>query len=801
MPHGVRFSLRTVASHKWFSAAIVVTIALGIGVNTTVFTLVNAVLLKPMPFPGGERLVTIRNDKLSESIRELGVSYPDFRDYRAQSGSFEKLEAISRGAATLSERGNPPERYSTGTITPGMFAMLQTNPVIGRGFVEADGKPGAEAVVLIGYGVWRGRYGSNPNIVGRQVRINEKPATIVGVMPRGFQFPNNQDLWMPLVPDASFENRSERPLMLIGMLKPGTGIEDARSDLGVIARRLAADHPETNKGIGVNVLTFSQRMNGGPIRLVFLLMQAAVGFVLLIACANVANMMLSRALGRRREIAIRTAVGASRWQIVRQMLIESMLLSFAGGVLGLALTWYGIRAFGLAVQDVGKPYWVDFSMDYVVFAYFAGVCLLSGLLFGLAPALHASRVDLVGALKDGSVAAGSRGSKLSAALVVLQFSLAMVLLAGAGLFVRGFLASQSVNPWLPLREILTARVDLSGDRYNDKEARIRFFDRLLPRLAALPGVRNVAIVSSLPGLGASGRHIEIEGSPVRSAANAPPAGALTQSPGYFDAIGLPVLLGRDFREMDGLPGRESAIVTRDFAARFWPKEQALGKRFRFVGGEKPGEWISVIGVSGEIRQQPEEENPDPLLFLPYRQQAPSYVSLVIRTAGDATAAASGVRAAVQQLDQDLPLFDVRSLDQALERNRWYLRVFGTVFFVFAVMALTLASVGIYAVVAQSTSRRTQEIGVRMAIGATSLNILSHIVGRGLRQLLIGMALGLGAAFAATRLMKGVLFGVSPSDPVVFIAISLLLGGVGLFACWLPARRAAALDPVKALRYE
>jgi putative ABC transport system permease protein len=801
MPHDLRFALRTIASQKWFSAAIVLTIALGIGVNTTVFTLVNAVLFKPMPFPGGDRLVTVRNDKLSENVGELAVSYPDFRDYRAQSSSFERLEAVSRDAATLSERGNPPERYNSANITPGTFAMLQANPIVGRGFADADGQPGAEPVVLIGYGIWSRRYGSDPAIVGRQVRVNGKPASVIGVMPRGFQFPNNQDLWMPLVPDAHSEKRGERQLMLIGILKPGVRIEDARADLGVIARRLAAAHSDTNKGIGVNVLTFNQRMNGGPIRLVFLLMQAAVGFVLMIACANVANMMLSRALARRREIAIRTAVGAARWQVVRQMLIESVLLSSAGGVLGLALTRYGVRAFALAVQDVGKPYWIDFSMDYAVFAYFAGICLLSGLLFGLAPALHASRVDLVASLKDGSVSAGSRGGRLSAALVALQFSLAMVLLAGAGLFVRGFLASQSVNSWLPVREILSARLSLPEDRYPDNEARLRFFDRLTQQLAALPGVRNVAVVSHLPGLGASERRVEIEGKPVTNASGAPLAASVTQSQGYFAAIGLPLALGRDFQEPDGLPGRESAIVTREFAARFWPGEQVIGKRFRFVAGEKPAPWISVIGVSGGIRQEADQEHPNPLVFLPYRQQPYSYVSLVIRTGGDTAALGSEVRATVQQLDQDLPLFDVRTLDQALERSRWYLRVFGTLFLVFAVLALVLASVGIYAVVAHSTSRRTQEIGVRIAMGATRLDILSHIVVGGLRQLLVGMALGLAAGLAATRLMKQLLFGISPSDPIVFVTITLLLGAVGLFACWLPAHRAAALDPIKALRYE
>jgi predicted permease len=802
MRYDLRFALRMILSHRWFSAAIVTTLALGIGLNTMVFTLVNAALFKPVPVPGGERLVTIRNRNLSEGNRGMGVSYPDLREYRAQASSLEALEAATDERAILSERGNPPQNYNMDRISSGMFEMLHIPPILGRGFLPSDDKPGAEPVVVLGHGVWKDRYGSSPDVIGRAVRINTKPATIIGVMPEGFRFPNNQDLWMALVPTPELEKRAHRPLQLFAILKPGTAITQASAELEGVARRLAAAYPETDKGVGVIVETFQQRYNGGEIRLIFLLMLAAVGFVLLIACANVANMMLSRALGRQREISIRAAMGASRWQVIRQLLIESMLLSTLGGVLGLGLSALGVHSFDLATRDVGKPYWVLFTMDYAVFGYFAALCVLSGLLFGLAPALRFSRVDLNSALKEGTRSAGTRsGGKLSSVLVVFQFALTLVLLTGAGIFVRSFLENQALNRWVPTDQLLTARVRLPSERYTDKDARLRFFEQLLPRVGAIPGVTHVALGSDLPGLGAGKRRIEIEHTDLKDPAQGPSAKVLVQSPGYFGAIDLPILLGRDFNDSDGEPGRQAVIVTKEFAERHWPNQAAIGKRFRFYNKDKPNEWLAVIGVSANLVQRADDPEPAPLLFLPYRQEGYDSMALLIRSIGNPSTAASAVRAAVQNLDQDLPVFEVRTLTDAVERSRWYLRLFGKLFSAFGLIALLIAAVGIYAVIAQATSSRTQEIGVRMALGATPRNILGLVLTRGLKQLIAGLVFGLAAAFPAARLMATLPLRVSGSDPVVFGTVSLLLTAVGLFACWLPARKAAALQPVKAIRYE
>ena len=621
MAHDLRFALRMIFSHRLFSAAVVATLALGIGLNTMVFTLINAVLYKPVPVPGGTLLVAMLNQNLKRTDdNAMRVSYPDFRDYRAQTKSLAAVEAASDEEGILSETGIAPQAYRMETVSSGIFAMMHMQPVLGRGFLPDDDKPGAAPVVLLGYGIWQERYAGSPGVIGRQVRVNEKPATIIGVMPKGFRFPTNIDVWVPLVPSAGMEKRSERPLQLFGMLKPGVSVLEANVDMNRIAKRLAAQYPE-DKDVGILVQSFHDRYNGGGIRLIFLLMMGAVGFVLLIACANVANMMLSRAMLRQREMSIRSALGASRWRIVRQLLIESVLLSIFGGVLGLTLAWLGVHWFDLNTQDVGKPYWIEFTMNYTVFGYFAALCIASGLLFGTAPALRSSRVEVNEVLKDGARSAGRhRGGKLAGLLVIFQFALTLVLLTGAGIFVRSLLRTLDSNRGVPAEQIATARIDFPDEHYKDADARQHFYDQLLPRIKALPGVTHVALTSNLPGLGAASREVEIEHATVNDAAHRPSASFIVQSPGYFEAINLPILVGRDFNETDGTANHKAAVVTRECAEHFWPGQSAIGKRFRFYdqnnGDEKnkPGDWVTVIGVSANIVQELNEKSPNPLMF-------------------------------------------------------------------------------------------------------------------------------------------------------------------------------------------
>jgi predicted permease len=482
------------------------------------------------------------------------------------------------------------------------------------------------------------------------------------------------------------------------------------------------------------------------------------------------------------------------------LLIESVLLSIVGGILGLVLAALGVHGFDLGTQDVGKPYWIDFRMDYSVFGYFAVLCIASGVLFGIVPALRSSKFDLNEVLKEGARSVGRhRGGRLSAVLVVLQLALTLVLLTGAGVFVHQILQALAANRFLPGDKLLSARLDLPHERYKDTAARQRFYDQLLPRLQTLPGVSHAAIVSNLPGLGAAHRDIEIEHAFISPGSARPQASLIVQSPGYLEAIHLPLLLGRDFDASDGSAGHKAAIVTLACARHFWPDQTAIGKRFRFYDEKNvAGDWITVVGVAADVTQELNEKKPNPLLFVPFQQEGWEGMALLVESSINVNAM---LRPAVATLDPDLPLRDVANLSEEIAHQEWFIQLLTIVFLSFALIALIMASVGLYAVIAHATASRTQEIGVRMALGASAHNILLLVMGRGLWQIAFGMILGIAAAFPVTRIMSSLPIGVSPADPHVFLIVATLLVSVGLFACWLPARRAAALDPVKAIRYE
>ncbi len=798
----IRYAFRSIAGHPWFSAAIVATLALGIGINTTVFTLANAVLLKPLPFPRGDRIVTVVSTRPSQNQPRMSVSYRDFLDLRAQTSAFDMLEAASFDSAVIADPDIPAARFRMGRVTSGLFKLTGTPPVLGRDFSAADETPNASGVVMLSTSVWRTRYQSSPDVIGRLIHVNEKPATVIGVMPDGFHFPSTEDVWMPLAPEGRERDaRDEHSLLVVGRMKAEQTLRTAARDVDAVATRLASAYPDTNKDVGGTVITFNDRFNGDRVRTVFLLMFAAVALVLLIACANVANMLLGRALLRQREMTIRTALGASRWRIIRQLLVESVLLSSLGGVIGLGIAVFGIHAFDRAVQDVGKPSWILFTVDYRVLAYFAAVCIGSGVVFGLAPALRSSRVDLNHVLKEGGRAGSARGGWLSGALVVVQFTLAVVLLTASGLFLRSFLAGQSVNAWVPREHIMTARVTLPESRYPDKAARLRFFDGLTEQLAHLPGATHAASLTAAPGLGSPVFRLETEGALVDVPANRRTAPTVAVSDDYFSMMGLPIARGRAFQSGDGDVGHEVAIITPAFAASFWPGQDPIGRRLRFNGEHTPEPWATVIGVSGDIVQGSNAAEPDAVVFIPFRQSDMQSGMLAVRTSGDAASLANVVRQRVQRVDADLALFDVKTIDELLAAQRWPYRVFGTLFFVFALMALLMASVGLYAVMSQATGRRTREIGIRMALGATPAGILQTVMRRGVIQLAVGLGAGVVAAAATTRAMRVLLIGVQPNDPMTFVVSAGLLMIVGSVACWLPARRASAVAPVEALAHQ
>ncbi len=806
MTYDIRFAIRMITSRAWFSLAIVVTLAFGIGVNTTVFTLVNAVLFKPVPLPNGARLAVVNSSRLGRANDRGNVSYPDFIDFKKSNKSFEALEGSIGGQAIVADAGNPPAQYRMAHISAGLFEAVHTPPLLGRAFTSADDRPGAESKVVISHAMWQNRYGSDPKILGKPIRLNGQITTIIGVMPEGFRFPTGQDLWAPLIPTEALEKRSTRDLTLYGVLREGVSFEAAGADFAVIAKQLADSYPDSNKDIGARVLTFHQAFNGGEIRVIFLLMLGAVGCVLLIACANVANMMLSRSLARRRELTVRAALGASRWQLIRQLLVESVLLSVLGGVVGLGLARVGVHYFDLATAP-RRPYWIGFEMDWVAFGYFAAVSIMSGLVVGLMPALRSSRIDLADGLREGTRGVGGPGTgRVAGVLVALQFALTVILLSAAGLLGRSFFEAQALNPFVPEREIFTARVNLpegTGQPYAERDARVRFYDGLLRQMAAIPEVSEVAISSNVPGGGSPGGQVEIEGQALPADKKlAPRAAFVVASPGYLSLIQLAIQSGRGFDALDGEPGREVAIASADFANRHWPGQQALGKRFRYVDRPEPGPWIRIVGITGNMVQNQQRTDDQALLYIPYRQMGWGGMALLLRTrSGAAANLARPAQTVVQSLDQDLPLFEMSTLNDTLSQQRWFLPVFGTVFGSFALIGLLIAAVGIYAVGAHAAARRTREIGIRMALGATANDILSSMLTGGVLSLGSGLILGLAGAVATAGFLEGILVKVSPRDPLVFIAVGGLLMMTGLCACWLPARRAARMDPMAALRDE
>jgi predicted permease len=805
----LKYAIRMLIKDPWFTFVAVLALGLGIGVNSTVFTFVNAVLLRGLPFANPDQIVHINSRNTAEG-NGLGVSYPDYQDWRAQARSFASLAAYQGLAANLSDSGRPPEPANGTRVTASAFSVLGERPIRGRDFQAGDDRKGADAVVLLGYGLWKTRYGSDANIIGRSIRINEVPTTVIGVMAEGMKFPNNNDLWIPLVPDADMERRDVRPMNLFGRLQPGVKLTQARTELTGIAKALEQQYPDTNKAIDAEVMTFNARFNGGPIRAVFLALMGAVGFVLLIACANVANLLLSRSARRSREIALRIALGASRARVIRQLLVESTLLAFLGGVLGLLLSLVGVRLFDMAVADVGKPYWIKFTMDATVFAYLVAVCFATGIIFGIVPALQVSKTNLNDILKESGRgnAGGRRARWLASSMVVAELALTIVLLAGAGLMIRSFLKLYALDIGVDTSRMLTMRLSLAEKKYPTPEQRRLFYESLLPRLSAIPGVAAASITSAPPGAGAGSRQLEVEGRAPIDPKKLPEVTTMFVSDTYFDTLGVPVRQGRALRETDGKEGSEGVVVNARFASQFFPAQDVVGKRIRLkpngrgpnAGPPKP--WMTIVGVAPTVRQRNVQDvDPDAVAYISYRLEPPNGTAILIRSLGDPGSLTAAVREAVQATDPDQPVFGVQTMEQMFAQNRWPYRVFGSMFTIFAIIALVLASVGIYAVTAYSVTQRTQEIGVRMALGAQSRQVSWLILRQGLVQLALGLALGTAGALAAAPVLATLLVQIKPNDPVTLLAIGLVFTAVTICACLIPARRATRLDPLAALRVD
>jgi putative ABC transport system permease protein len=816
MLRDLRFALHLIVKDRWYSAVAIVALALGIGLNATVFTLVNAVLIRGLPFKDSASLYMLGSVKQGDGNNGGGgVSFADLEDWRSQSHTFAGLAGMNNNSANLSDETSAPQQARIALVSANTFSILDQQTLLGRGFVPGDDRKGGDPIVIIGYTLWQTRYASDPNVLGRTLRIDGKASTIVGVMPDGMQFPSNTELWTPLVPaDAQQEGRSFRFLQVFGRLKNDATRAQAQTEMNGIAARLATVYPATNKEFkDVAVDTFNERFNGGKIRAVFLAMMGAVGFVLLIACANVANLLLARSTHRSREIAVRIALGATRWRVIRQLLVESVLLGFMGGALGLGLALVGVRLFDNAVADSGKPYWIVFSMDYVVFGYLAAICVVTGVLFGLAPALQISKTNVNEILKEGGRgnAGGRRARWLTGTMVVLELALTLVLLVGAGLMVRSFMKLYTLDIGIKPDHLMTMDMRLPDRKYPTPDARRAFYDRLAPKLAAIAGADSLSLTTSVPPFGTGRRSFDIEGRPVRRPEDpAPEAGVVTISPQFFETVGVQLRRGRGFTDNDGAPGAENIIVSERFATQFFAGEDPIGRRIKFtVSTPAPGQpappvqmWRTIVGISPTLRHsQPQDAEPLAVIYRPYRQDPPAGVTLLVRSRLDAGAIMNAVRREVQTVDPDQPVFTIRTMDQMMAQLTWPYRVFGSLFAIFAVIALVMSAVGLYAVMAYSVTQRTAEIGVRMALGAEGGQVSWLILKRGLLQLGLGLAIGLGGAFGLSRVLGTLLVQVTATDPVTFTAIPLILAVVAIAACVIPARRATRVDPLVALRAE
>ena len=808
----LRYALRRLVRDRSLTLMAVAALGLGIGANATVFSLVHAVFIRGLPFDEPGRIVNVSS---RDSVRGStgGVSLPDFEDYREAAASFRGLAAFTAGGtANLSDADNPPERVTGSLVTPNTFRLLGQPVLLGRDFLPEEGGRGADRTVILGYRVWQDRYAADPGVLGRVVRVNDEPSTIVGVMPEGMRFPLNSDTWRPLQPTDALDRRDNRMLSTVGRLAPGVDLHEADAEVRALAGRLRQQHPDTNEHADAFVQTFNDWANPADVELIVPTLMGAVAFVLLIACANVANLLLARSARRAREVAIRVAQGATRWRIVRQLLVESLLLGAAGGAAGLGLAGTGIRLLDVATADVGKPFWMTFHLDGAVVAFLVLACVGTSVLFGFAPALHVSKTPVGELLHEGGrtgAAGGMRARRLAAAMVVVEVTLAVVLLAGAGLFVRSFQELYRIDLGFDPARVLTGQITLVARKYPGPEDRVRFVKRLQRRLDAMPGTRAASVATTFPLFGGLQRSLEIDGRPSPDGAPAPTVTMLSVGARYFESLGVSLTRGRALTLEDGREGAESVVVNARLAARFFPGEDPLGRRIRLQAqGQPPGPWLTIVGVSPSVRQLAlQERDPDPVVYLPYRLYTggpaalQSSLAIQVLTAGNPAGFVPELREAVQAVDPELPVFGARSMAGRLEDSRWTYLLFSGLFGIFTAIALILSAVGIYAVTAYSVMQRTQEIGIRMALGALPGQVIWVVMRRGLAQVGAGLMLGAAGAFAVGRLIESLLVQTSPRDPATLAAVLAVLAAATVAACVGPARRAVGIDPVEALRFD
>lgn len=794
----VRYGLRLLLKNKGFTIVAILALGLGIGANTAIFSLVNGVLLRPLQFPEAEHIVYLEGKNPTAGITDSNISFLDFNDWSKQTDLFASTAAYWTASANLGADGAEPERVPRAGVTTGFFNVLGVQPFLGRAFLPEDDKPGTITTAIISHGLWKRRFGSDPAIVGKQVQISSRPITVVGVMPAGFEYPEQTQVWVTSAVNLSEEPRDNRAWSAIARLNPGIDVQKTQIRLSAINAQLDKQFHESNKGWDVSVSTLHERLVR-EVKPSLLALLGAVGLVLLIACANVANLLLARGAARQKEISIRAAMGASRSRVLRQMLTESLLLSVIGGIAGLLISMWLTHVL-MSLLPEGAPRLEQVGIDYRVLTFALGVSALTGILFGIAPALQASKLDVTSALKEGGrTGEGHRRTSARSVLLIGEVALSLMLLVGAGLLIKSFLRLQEIRPGFNAHNVLVANLALPGAKYKD-QGFVEFFRQLKERLEAAPGVEAVGGSVNLP-LNASGymigRGFIPEGRPLTVDENRD-AMYSTITGDYFRALQVPLLAGRTFELRDNADAPKVVIINETVAKRhFGSPAEAIGKRLTIWHDEKF--MREIVGVVGDTKTGSLTTDGGAQIYVPHAQDSQwNFMGLVIRTAGDPAAFAVTLRHEVQALDKDQPVYSVRTLDDVVANSLGTRRVSMQLFAVFAAAALLLAALGIYGVMAYSVTQRTQEIGIRMALGAQKSDVLGLVIRQGMILTVIGVGVGIAGAFALSRLIATLLFGVAATDPLTFVAIPLLLLFVALIACYLPARRAARLDPKIAL---
>ncbi len=811
----LRYGLRMLLKKPGFTLVAIITLALGIGANTAIFSVINAVLLRPLPYPQPERLVAVWETNKLRAIRKGSLSYPDFYDARTQSHSFDQMASYYTKSAALTGIATPINLRSA-VVSAELFALLGNRPERGRWFLPEEGKPGSSTgrAVIISHRLWQRQFSGDANIIGRSVVLNGKPSSIVGVMPAGFQFPIEADpieVWLTSAIDsekpnpnepANDEGRGAHYINAVGRLKPDVTIEQAEADISLIAASLEKQYPDTNMHHGFRLIPFHQDIVS-DYRSGLWIILGAVGCVLLIACVNVANLLLARATARYKEIAVRAALGANRWRVVRQLLTESLVLSLVGGVLGLLLAWWGTEALVRMIpEDV--PRLSEINIDRWVFGFTLLMSAVTGVVFGLAPALQASKVELTEAMKEGGRTSGAGArARLRNSLVVAEIAIAMVLLVSAGLLLKSFRKLQQVDLGFDITHIVTAAVEIPDARYPKAEQAAAFYKSLVAKMKTLPGIESASAIVPLPLSGDSfSISFEVEGHHIPKGEH-PSSHFRAISLDYFDTMKIPVVAGRDFTERDDEKSPPVIIVNEAFAQKTFPGESPIGKHIKpGISVEGKPQWREIVGMVKNVKhRQPLSRDYEPEYYVPHPQIPIDSLSLVIRTRSEPTGLAAAIQREVNSLDKDVPVSQTKTLDQYLGVAVAQPKFNAMLLALFAGLALLLTAVGLYGVMAYSVAQRTQEIGVRIALGAQTGDVMKMVLRHGLMLAAIGLLIGAVAAFVLTRLMAGLLYGVSATDPLTFIGIAALLTAVALLACWIPARRATKVDPMTALRCE